>query len=332
MSAQQLISVVMPAYNAAATIDEALRSVRAQTWHNLEIIVVDDGSRDATPGIVRRHAAEDARVQLLTQANAGVAAARNLGIRAARSAYVAVIDSDDLWLPEKMALQRAAFDRDDLDVGLVYTWSAVIDEKSRVVSRHHRACHEGRVIEPLALSNFVHNGSSPMMLREAVLACGGYNTSLRERQAQGCEDYDLYFKLAERHDFAVVPMHLTGYRQTAGTMSGDAMQMLRSYELFVAPFRERYPQFAHRFAQGRTNIVVWLLRRAVLSNNWQSVQSLLPVLGGLNPLLLSRRLLGFASELLKLRTSALLVRSLVGRGEPFITAPGWTFGENRETR
>lgn len=323
MSDRELITVVVPAYNAEGTIDETLRSVRTQTWRNIEILVVDDGSRDATPKIVRRHAAEDPRVRLLSQANAGVAAARNRGIREARGKYVAVIDADDLWQPEKIALQRAAFDRAGPGCGLVYTLSAVIDARSRVISRHHRASHEGRVLEHLALTNFVHNGSSPMMLREAVLACGGYDESLRARKAQGCEDYDLYFKIAERYDFAVVPRHLTGYRQANGTMSGDAMQMLRSYDLFVAPFRERYPEYAGQFARGRVNICVWLLRRAVLAGNWHSVRAILPVLGELDRKLLLKRGLWFVGELIRLNNATLLLGGVFGRRAAFLqTATG----------
>lgn len=82
---QSLVTVVIPAYNAAHTIDETLRSVRSQTHRNLEILVVDDGSRDATPAIVANHAAIDARVRLIVQENAGVAAARNRGIAEAKS-------------------------------------------------------------------------------------------------------------------------------------------------------------------------------------------------------------------------------------------------------
>ena len=318
MTGQELISIVVPAYNSEGTPDETLRSIRAQTWQTLEILVVDDGSRDRTAEIVRRHAAEDQRVRLLSQANAGVAAARNYGIREARGRFVAVIDADDLWRPEKIALQRAAFDRAGPRCGLVYTLSAVIDARSRVISQHHRACHEGCVLEHLALTNFVHNGSSPMMLREAVLACGGYDASLRARKAQGCEDYDLYFKIAERYDFAVVPQHLTGYRQTAGTMSGDALQMLRSYDLFVAPFRERYPQYAEQFARGRVNICVWLLRRAVLAGNWRSIRALLPVFRELDRKLVLKRLAWFFGELVRLNNASLLLRGLFGSRAAFL--------------
>src|SRR4051812_20898906 len=105
MTDQQLVSVVIPAYNAAATLDETLRSVRSQTHGALEIIVVNDGSADGTGTIAQRHAAVDHRVQVVTQDNAGLAASRNAGWMRARSEVIAFIDADDLWAPTKIERQ-----------------------------------------------------------------------------------------------------------------------------------------------------------------------------------------------------------------------------------
>src|SRR6476660_90490 len=99
---RELVSVVVPAYNAEKTILETICSVRAQTYRNLDIVVVDDGSVDGTPGIVERHARTDSRVRLIRQANLGVAAARNRGIAEARADYIAPIDADDLWESTKI--------------------------------------------------------------------------------------------------------------------------------------------------------------------------------------------------------------------------------------
>ena len=130
--AELLVSVVVPAYNAGATIDATLDSVRAQSYRHLEILVVDDGSSDDTAARVERHAAADPRVRLLRQPNAGVAAARNLGLRAARGAYVAPIDADDLWHPHKVERQVRMLEHGPPALGMVYTWYAVIDAEGRV--------------------------------------------------------------------------------------------------------------------------------------------------------------------------------------------------------
>lgn len=103
-------SVVMPAYNAAATIERAVRSVTGQTDPDFELIVIDDGSRDATTTVVQQLADRDPRIRLIALAvNGGVAAARNVGIDAARGRYLAFLDADDYWLPDKLRMQRDAF-------------------------------------------------------------------------------------------------------------------------------------------------------------------------------------------------------------------------------
>ena len=117
----RLVSVVVPAYNAEATIDQTLQSVRSQSYPHLEVIVVDDGSTDGTRGIVLSHAAQDRRIRLVWEPNSGVAAARNHGIRVARGDLIAPVDADDLWSPEKVARQVDVFDREGHGVTLVYT-------------------------------------------------------------------------------------------------------------------------------------------------------------------------------------------------------------------
>ncbi len=273
MSTDALVTVVIPAYNAAATLDETLRSVRAQTWQALEILVVDDGSRDATPGIVERHARVDARVRLLCQSNAGVAAARNHGIQAARGDYVAPVDADDLWHPAKIERQLQALWAQGPDCALAYTWFAQLDEEGRVVSTAYQPEAEGAVFPEMCRGNLIGNGSSTLMRRDAVLAVGGYDPSLRARQAEGCEDYRLYLQLAERHRFALVRAHLTGYRQTAAAMSGDFRRMLRSFDIVTAEVRARHPERAADLAVARTAFLRWSLERACGFGRWADAAS-----------------------------------------------------------
>ena len=117
-----LISVVIPAYNATATLAETLRSALRQTHAELEVIVVDDGSKDGTRAMAESFAAEDPRVRVISKANAGVAAARNTGIDAARGDFIAPLDADDLWHPDKLRLQLERFTNGPPSLGLVYNW------------------------------------------------------------------------------------------------------------------------------------------------------------------------------------------------------------------
>jgi glycosyltransferase involved in cell wall biosynthesis len=121
------VSVIVPCYNRARTIERALRSVVRQTFTNFEVIVCDDGSTDGTGELVRAFAADDPRIQLYRLSeNVGPAGARNLGMRIARGEYIAFLDSDDEWLPEKLARQVERLDAQPLEVGVCLTGATII--------------------------------------------------------------------------------------------------------------------------------------------------------------------------------------------------------------
>jgi glycosyltransferase involved in cell wall biosynthesis len=124
------VSVIIPAHNDAATVERTISSVLNQTYPNLEVLVVDDGSTDETAFLVQRMADADPRIRLLQKANGGLVSARNYGIAHAGGEFIAPIDADDLWHPEKIKKQVTVMrDRGDR-VGLVYCWSRAVDEPS----------------------------------------------------------------------------------------------------------------------------------------------------------------------------------------------------------
>jgi glycosyltransferase involved in cell wall biosynthesis len=247
-----LVTVVIPAFNAAETIDETLHSVRAQTYRCLEIIVVDDGSIDQTAEIVQQHIVRDQRIRLIKQENSGVAAARNRGISEAMGDYVAPIDADDLWQPEKIEKQMAALHHAGEAVGLVYTWSARIDASSRALGRAGNARHAGRVAYEIARTNFIGNGSAVLMRKAAVQEVGGYDPSLRARSAEGLEDWLLYFRIAARYQFAVVPEYLTGYRFLPTSMSANVPRMLKGFDIVMGEICKIYPEWSKDILDNRT--------------------------------------------------------------------------------
>ena len=106
-----LVSVIVPAFDAAADIRQTLNSVLAQTYQEIEVIVVDDGSSDGTSAMVEEFVNRDPRFQLVRQSNAGVGAARNTAIRKARGKYIAPLDADDFWFPEKLEKQVACIEQ-----------------------------------------------------------------------------------------------------------------------------------------------------------------------------------------------------------------------------
>lgn len=257
-----LVSAIIPAFNAAKTIEETLRSVRAQTHRNLEILVVDDGSTDETVRIAEAHAAEDSRLRIIRQPNGGVAAARNTGVLNANAAFVAPIDADDIWAPAKIERQLAAM-RASPNATLCYTWFAWLDHRGRVVGYGARHTAEGDVLAAMCRTNLVGNGSGAMMRKDAMLAAGLYDPSLRARAAEGCEDYKLYLALAAMGDVLVVPDFLTGYRFLPNNMSSDIAQMCRSHLIVLDEFGAKHPHLAPHLEEGRRVFASWQVMRAL---------------------------------------------------------------------
>ncbi len=243
-----LVSVIVPAYNADTFIERTLRSIITQTYVNIEVLVVDDGSQDKTAEIVESFAAKDNRVILLKQKNAGVAAARNLAINKSRGEYKAPIDADDIWYNQKLEKQVQLMLEADRSVGLVYSWSVSIDENDALIGKIDiEACKnfstvEGTVYPALACSNFIGNGSVPLIRRCCFERVGFYNCEFKSQNAQGCEDWDLYLRIAEHYQFRVVQEFAIGYRQIGGSMSRNYLAMERSYHLLMSQFRQRHPE------------------------------------------------------------------------------------------
>jgi len=265
-----LVSVVIPAFNAAGTIDATLQSVRGQTYRDLEIIVVDDGSSDGTAQIVETHAAVDPRLRLIRQTNAGVAASRNRGIAEAKGDFIAPIDADDLWKPTCIEKKLTTMLSKGDEIGLVYAWQAEIDEHDVVISKGYRPQDEGDVLAPMLAWNLVGSGSNALMRKNAILEAGGYDTSLRENGCEGCEDLMLYVKIAERYKFALVSEHLIGYRRTSNAMSANYRQMLRSRALVRAKFLNAYPQHADVVRKSYADMCYYLFWRALKNNAFHS--------------------------------------------------------------
>ncbi|MGG7578596.1 glycosyltransferase [Rhizobium sp. YTUHZ045] len=273
-----LVTVIIPAYNAEATLVQTLRSVSAQTYEHLEILVVDDGSRDKTFELATEYRLSDPRVRVLRQQNGGVALARNYGIEEARGSYIAPIDADDLWHPLKIEMQVRALGKLSTGHGVAYNWYAAIDENDVIFSHSGPVLYEGDVFEILVGENFIGNGSTPLMPRAEVLACGGYDSALRDQGAEGCEDLKLYLALAERLPFAVAPDFLTGYRFTAGNMSSNASRMLKSHALVMADVKRRHPDLAAAATRAEFHTACWYFKKAFAGGNYGQVRKVAPLL------------------------------------------------------
>jgi glycosyltransferase involved in cell wall biosynthesis len=236
-----LVSVIIPAYNAAQFIEKTLNSVLAQTYKNFEVLVVDDGSQDCTAEIVKSIAALDARVILLQQPNSGVAAARNLGIQKSQGEFIAPLDADDIWYTQNLEKQVQCFLQSDASVGLVYAWSVDINQANLQSGEVRASRIEGEVYTTLLCHDFIANASSVLIRRACLDKAGGYNSQLQAQNGQGGEDWDLYLRIAQFYQFRVVPEFLVGYRKLPDSMSSNYDSMAKSRELIWQSIRQKYP-------------------------------------------------------------------------------------------
>jgi hypothetical protein len=216
------VSVVIPTYNYGRYVGEAIDSALAQSAPPHEVIVVDDGSTDDTPAVLARYAG---RVRVIRQANAGLSAARNAGIRAAGGEWVAFLDSDDAFHPRKLELQLAAAARRP-DLHLIATdafsaeplaWAAADDPPLAAVSAPDIAV---RTVFP---------PSSVLARRACFAAVGLFDPDLRS-----VEDRDMWVRVAVRFPTAVLAAPLTWVRQTPGSMSRHPERMERFDRLVIA--------------------------------------------------------------------------------------------------
>ncbi len=207
------VSVVIPAYNAAAWIGEALQSVLAQQGAEIEIIVVDDGSQDETAAI----AATYPGVTCIRQPNAGQATARNAGIRAARGEFIAFLDADDVWLPGKLQAQLDLLQSRGL--AWAYSDSLFFDARDgrdmRTFGEFARQ-QEGDILVPLFIGNFI--GTPNVIAHHRVFAqVGLFDESPLLRLA---EDWDMWLRIATHYPVGLVRRPLTRIRFHSGSNTG----------------------------------------------------------------------------------------------------------------
>jgi glycosyltransferase involved in cell wall biosynthesis len=226
--ANPIVSVVIPTFNRADHIERCLDSALAQTYDALQAIVVDDASTDDTHRIVSERAARDARVRLVRHAtNRGASAARNTGIRASQGQYVAFLDSDDEWLPEKLAKQLELFRHGPPSLGVVHCPCAqkFLDGRpTQVLSYDLR----GDVHAALLVSYGVQT-STLVVRRRLFEVAGGFNEKLC-----GHEEWDMCIRLARHCLYDYVPEPLSVYHIHGGpSISGDYIRNNRGYLVVV---------------------------------------------------------------------------------------------------
>jgi glycosyltransferase involved in cell wall biosynthesis len=254
-----LVSVIIPAYNSLKWVKRAVNSVIRQTYRNVEVIVVDDGSTDGTFEYVKTNIPE---ITLLQQPNKGVAAARNLGVRHSKGEFVAFLDADDLWAPEKLKLQMVIFEKYP-SCGLCATDAvsfSFTEKEPELDSDYAFQVINNSVlidvdIKTLFRENII-NTSSAVVRRDVFDKAGHFDENLRRT-----EDYDLWLRICDNWKIYYMDIPLIGYQITSGSLStntlGRGTTMLQVFEKWL----KKYPQLVKpRIAKYSLSVTRKLLR------------------------------------------------------------------------
>lgn len=261
------VSVIIPAYNRAATIGRAIESVAGQTWQDFEIIVVDDASSDATVSAVE--AIDDARIRIVRNPrNLGAAGARNAGIAEARGPWIAFQDSDDEWLPRKLEKQMARVLAEGADHVAVYcgllTLGGLESREGerlslRYVPRSAIAQVEGDILSPLLVENII--STQTLVVRtEAIRSIGGFDPGL-----PAIEDWDLAIRLAQAGTVAFVDEPLVQQRFSPNSLTRDDARQLEARILLVEKNREVFAREPRLLARQYRIIASGLRKRGDLA-------------------------------------------------------------------
>lgn len=220
------VSVIIPAYNSMAYLPETIENVLQQTYEDFEVIVVNDGSTDETEQWVS--SLNHPKIKLVSQANQGLAGARNTGITNATGEFLAFLDADDLWEATKLEKQVRALEENP-EAGLVYTWVNYVNEQNIPTGQIFQHHDRGDVWRKLTEHNIVESGSVAMVRRQCLEKCGVFDRNL----GSYVEDWDLWLRIARYYHFEVIKEPLVRYRQSSNSASRNWDGMLRSFEIVL---------------------------------------------------------------------------------------------------
>jgi len=263
------VSVIMPVYNVQPYVAEAVESVLAQSFTDFELLIIDDGGTDRSIEICSNF--DDPRIRIISQTNRGLAGARNTGILHARGEYIALLDSDDRWTPEKLLLHVIHLDAAS-DVGVSYSGSRFIDSAGIPLRQAQRPKLKHVTVADILCRNPVGNGSAPV-LRKSVLDRVAFPHPADPRRIchfdesfRQSEDIELWVRLAliANCKFDGINGLLTEYRIVAGGLSANVVRQYETWSRMLAKAEKIDPTFvANHGARARAYQLRYLSRRSV---------------------------------------------------------------------
>ena len=257
------VDVVIPVYNGAHFIRQALDSVALQGDILATIIVVNDGSTERTADLVKQFIYEypALKIELINQDNAGLAAARNTGIRYAKAPFIAFLDADDLWLANKLQLQYQLFlDATDRKLGVIYCAYGTISESGERLSNtlgNIAPKLKGDIYRQLRWGNFVSGSGSSVLIRRSLFDTIG----LFDETLTACEDWDMWLRIAKQFHFDFVAQELVLIRLHAHNMQKNTKRMIGAELMMLNKFVQ---------ANESNPFLLWKLRTILLDQQWEA--------------------------------------------------------------
>ena len=262
-TSQPIVSVIIPAFNAEATLAQTIQSVFAQTRGDWEMIVVDDGSSDATTSIVAHYAHLNRRVRLISQSNKGPSAARNNGVMRARGDIVAFLDADDTWQPEHLEKAVDLLKADD-QLGVAFAPCTIVDDNGRDTGQRTRPFTNNVAITDVLAGNPTATCSS-LVARRSVFFDAGF---MREDMVHA-EDQEWLFRVVlSGWKIRSHGMFLVNYRCNPRGLSSDVAHMFAGWKTFVELAKRSAPLITHTHLPSATaSMHFYYVRRLVRDGN-----------------------------------------------------------------
>ena len=232
------VSVVIPAYNKAELTVKTVESVLSQTYKNIEIIVVDDGSTDNTKDLLKPYVG---KIQYIHKDNGGACSARNVGIRKSTGEYICLIDCDDTYLPKKIEKSVAYLEKHP-ECGFVHTAAYLVDEKGNIITQHsHKWAHKtGWISKYLLFKNFICN--STVVIRKSCFEKVG----LFDEEIFTPGDWDMWLRLSENYKVGYISKPLTKYMVSSSFIFNNLIRAQEEELKVIGKIFKRFPQMSKK--------------------------------------------------------------------------------------
>lgn len=263
MTSNSLVSIVIPAYNAAKFLPEVIQSVLNQSYQNWELLVIDDGSTDNTAELVNEYSEQDRRVHLISKENGGVSVARNLGAQLAKGELIAFLDSDDLWLEDKVSA-HVSYMTSHPQVGVSFGRVELIETDGKTTNKLTDNIVDTLQPQDLFYSNPTVTTSNLVIRKSVFQTLNGFDESMQYN-----EDIDLLFRLAIQDSWEIksIDQVLVQYRLHSSGLSSTLMKMEEGWVILMNKARQKAPQLVDKHYNAAKAAQLQYLARQTLRLN-----------------------------------------------------------------